>query len=72
MADIVSRERERIRKRLLSILSRNQLEELSGLERPWAADRSSLLKYALARWHGEEVEEAVRVLIRRAAEEKSP
>lgn len=43
--------REATRKKLLKLLTRNQLERMSFRERPWMADRSTLEGDVLAHWN---------------------
>lgn len=61
--------RESARKRLLSILVRNDLEELSGMEAPWHADRATLISHALARWDAESVRRAIERIMKTAGPE---
>ena len=59
--------REAARRKLLGILPRSALEDLSGIERPWHSSRSDLTEQAIARWMEDEIREAIESLFRIAA-----
>jgi hypothetical protein len=48
-----------IRKKFLALLRRSVLEELSGLDQPWNADRAYLTECAVRRWDQDEVREHI-------------
>lgn len=61
-----SSKQDRARMKLLNLLSRNELEEMSGLERPWLANKPALLSCAFEKWDKDEVERIVMSIIRHA------
>lgn len=54
------------RRKLLSILSRGQLEDLSTLESPHHAERQGLIDNIASNWDEEGVREAITLLMRAA------
>jgi hypothetical protein len=52
------------RKKLLNILSRNVLEELSQKSDPWRHDRASLIGASLVNWSQDDVEYEIKKLLR--------
>jgi hypothetical protein len=58
--------KEQARRKLIHILPRNVLEDLSGLEQPWHSDRTNLEAAALAKWDWDEVEIAIMKILERA------
>lgn len=58
--------RNATRRKLLNLLPRNKLEEISGLERPWHANKSDLLDRAVNNWDGDEMQALMNDLLRKA------
>lgn len=62
--------RDAARRKLLNILSRDAIEKLSGMERPWHANRSDLVEMVMARWDHDEVTAAIEDVLRRAKDDQ--
>lgn len=54
------------RRKLLALLPRSKLEELSGLERPWHANRPDLIDKIVAAWPHDEIEDEIKRLLESA------
>lgn len=61
-----SSRQDRARMKLLRLLNRNELEELSGLERPWLANKPDLINNAFSRWDKDEIERIVMRIVNHA------
>lgn len=62
--------RDAARRKLLSILSRDAIESLSGMERPWHANRKDLVEMIMGRWDHDGVEGAIDCVLRRAKDDQ--
>jgi len=58
--------REKARRKLLRLLDRKMLEDLSGRDRPWHSDRPTLESAILARWPHDDIAEAIGQLVEAA------
>ena len=52
-----------IRRKLLGVLPRAKLEELSGMDNPWRADRKTLTEAAVSLWDHDEVSASLNGLL---------
>jgi hypothetical protein len=56
---MIGNHKDAARRKLLGILPRSALEQMSMIERPWMASRGDLIFRSLERWNAEEVKEQV-------------
>lgn len=59
--------RDAARRKILGILPRAAIEELSGLEKPWHAAKPDLIECAIKRWDSDAVREKIDFVFKRAA-----
>lgn len=66
MGDRPARRREAARRKLLGIISRSKLEDLSEMDRPWHASKAELITACIARWNHDEVQTIVLSILEEA------
>jgi hypothetical protein len=55
---------EKARRKLLKLATRQQLEDMSQMSRPWLADIATLTEAALWYWSADDVSDIVKELMR--------
>jgi len=58
--------RDPVRRRLLDLLFRTQLDEIAQVEKPWSYDRKPLCDIILDQWPHDDIAAAVLSLLERA------